>query len=384
MDFTFSTSARIVFGAGSISKLSDLVSSLGSRVLLVTGSGKSGPGKASEVLMKAGLYVVAFKVDAEPDVAMVQRAAQVARDHGCDCVVCFGGGSVIDTGKAVAALITNPGDPLDYLEVVGKGRLLSEKPAPCIAVPTTSGTGSEVTKNAVLKVPERQVKVSLRSEWMIPNVALLDPELTISVPPEVTASTGMDALTQVLEPYVSRFANPMTDMFCVEGLRCGSRALRIAYHEGENIAARTDMTWCSLLGGIALANGKLGAVHGFAGPLGGMYKAPHGAVCARLLPGVVRTNVKAIVDRDAKNPALGRYLHVAQILTDNRNASVEDGVEWLKDLTEELDIPGLGDYGMLADDIPMVVENARRSSSMKGNPILLTDEEMSEILREAI
>ena len=384
MDFTFSTSAKIVFGVGSLSKLGELVSSLGSRILLVTGSGKSGPEKASEILRKAGLVVVAFGVDGEPDVAMVQNAIQMARDNHCDCVVCFGGGSAIDTGKAVAALLTNPGDPLDYLEVVGKGKPLSEKPAPCIAVPTTSGTGSEVTKNAVLKVPEKQVKVSLRSEWMIPNVALLDPELTVSVTPAVTASTGMDALTQVLEPYVSRFANPMTDMFCVEGMRCSSRSLRIAYRDGANMAARTDMAWCSLLGGMALANGKLGAVHGFAGPLGGMFKAPHGAVCARLLPEVVRTNVKALSARDAENPALMRYSHVAQILTGDRNASAEDGVKWLEILTGELDIPGLGEYGMRAADIPAVIENARRSSSMKGNPILLTDEEMRGILCEAL
>ncbi len=288
MEFTFATSAQIVFGTGKFGDLGEIAASVGGRVLLVTGNGKSGPEKALQKLLGAGLFVAGFVVPGEPDVAMVQKAVQIARDDRCDCVVCFGGGSVIDTGKAVSALLTNPGDPLDYLEVVGKGLPLKVQPAPCIAVPTTSGTGSEVTKNAVLKVPEKQVKVSLRDARMIPDIALLDPELTISVPPAVTASTGMDALTQVLEPYVSRFANPMTDLFCVEGIRCGSRSLRIAYHDGGNIEARTDMAWCSLLGGLALANGKLGAVHGFAGPLGGMFKAPHGAVCARLLPGVAR------------------------------------------------------------------------------------------------
>ena len=218
--------------------------------------------------MEAGLFVTVFEVAGEPDVSMVVKAAQIARDNICDCVVCFGGGSVIDLGKAVSALLTNPGDPLDYLEVVGKGLPLSERPAPCIAVPTTSGTGSEVTKNAVLKVAEKKVKVSLRSAWMIPDVALLDPELTLSVPPAVTASTGMDALTQVLEPYVSRFANAMTDLFCVEGMRCGSRSLRIAYHDGGNIAARMDMAWCSLLGGLALANGQTGCSAWICGTIG--------------------------------------------------------------------------------------------------------------------
>lgn len=384
MEFTFATSARIVFGAGSLARLGEVVSSLGSRVLLVTGSGKSGPEKARASLTEAGLIVFEYMVEGEPDVDLVQAATQLARENSCNCVVCFGGGSVIDTGKAVAAFLTNPGDPLDYLEVVGKGMPLSEKPVPCIAVPTTSGTGSEVTKNAVLKVPEKHVKVSLRSEWMIPEIALLDPELTISVPPAVTASTGMDALTQVLEPYVSRSANPMTDMFCVEGLRCGSRSLRIAFHEGEDISARTDMAWCSLLGGLSLANGKLGAVHGFAGPLGGMFEAPHGAVCARLLPGVVRMSVKALTERDAENPVLVRYAHVAQILTGDEKASVADGVKWLGDLTSELGIPGLGFYGMNPKDIPAVIENARKSSSMKGNPVKLMDDEMAEILHEAL
>ncbi|MDX9864814.1 MAG: iron-containing alcohol dehydrogenase [Anaerolineaceae bacterium] len=384
MDFTFATAAQIVFGAGEFSKLGELAASLGSRVLLVTGAGKSGPEKACENLLGAGLFVVRYAVNGEPDILMVQEAARLARVNGCDCVVCFGGGSVIDTGKAVSALLTNPGDPLDYLEVVGRGQPLSEKPAPCIAVPTTSGTGSEVTKNAVLKVPEKQVKVSLRSAWMIPDIALLDPELTLSVPPAVTASTGMDALTQVLEPFVSRFANPMTDLFCVEGMRCGSRSLRAAYEDGRDIAARTDMAWCSLLGGLALANGKLGAVHGFAGPLGGMFEAPHGAICARLLPGVVRMNVTALSARAAENPALARYAQVAQILTEDGNAGVEDGVKWLEALTAALRIPGLGNYGMRADDIPAVIEKARQSSSMKGNPIALTDEEMAGVLQEAL
>ena len=229
-----------------------------------------------------------------------------------------------------------------------------------------------------------QVKVSLRSQAMIPDIALLDPELTASVPPAVTASTGMDALTQVLESYVSRFANPMTDMICVEGMRCGSRSLRVAYHDGGNIEARTDMAWCSLLGGLALANCKLGAVHGFAGPLGGIFKAPHGAVCARLLPGVVRGNVKALSVRNADNPALTRYSQVARILTEDENASVDDGIKWLQELTDDLGIPGLRTYGIRGEDIPGVIEKARKSSSMKGNPIMLTEDEMAEILQEAL
>lgn len=384
MNFTFATAAQIVFGIGSFGQLGHLASSLGDRVLLVTGTGKAGPERAHENLQRAGLFVEDFVVDGEPDIAMVQKATRFARDKNCNCVVSFGGGSVIDTGKAVSALLTNKGEVLNYLEVVGKGLPLSERAAPCIAVPTTSGTGSEVTKNAVIQVPEKRVKVSLRSSLMIPSIALIDPELTVTMPPAVTASTGMDALTQVLEPFVSKFANAMTDMFCIEGLEHAGRALRIAFRDGRNLEARKDMAWSSLLGGLALANCKLGAVHGFAGPIGGMFEAPHGAVCAKLLPGVVKANIKALMMRDAESPIPERYHQVARILTRDQNASIESGAIWLESLTNELRIPGLSTYGIGEMDLLSVIEKARYSSSMKGNPVALSDEEMINILVEAL
>ena len=252
---------------------------------------------------------------------MVNRAAETALSAGCDLVISIGGGSVIDCGKATAALIPNEGDALDYLEVIGKGQKLQVAPLPFIALPTTAGTGAEVTKNAVLASYEHRVKVSLRDNRMLADIALVDPLLTHSMPPSVTASTGMDALAQVLEPYVSCQANPLTDALCVEGLRRAGRSLRRVYAEPDNAAARTDMALTSLLGGLALANAKLGAVHGFAGVLGGMYNAPHGAICATLLPPVIRANIKALAERQPDNPTLRRYEYAAQFILFDRAAS---------------------------------------------------------------
>ncbi len=247
--------------------------------------------------------------------------------HEADLVVGMGGGSVIDAAKAIAALLTNPGDPLDYLEVIGRGLPLANACAPMMAIPTTAGTGAEVTRNAVLASPAHRVKVSLRSASMLPDVAIVDPELTLSMPPAVTAATGLDALTQCLEPFVSHLATPLTDGFCREGLARAARSLRRAYHHGSDVAARRDMALASLCGGLALANAKLGAVHGFAGPIGGMFDAPHGAVCARLLPLVMTANVRALEERSPNSPALVRYAEVAKIVTGDADASIADGVD---------------------------------------------------------
>ena len=231
-------------------------------------------------------------------------------------VVGIGGGSVIDTAKAIAALVSNSGEPLDYLEVIGKGCALERAPVAFIALPTTAGTGSEVTRNAVLGSPEHGVKASLRSPMMLPRLSVIDPELTVELPPALTASTGLDALTQLIEPYVSSRANAMTDLYCLEGMRRVSRSLRRAFVDGGDKEARTDMAFASLLGGLALANAGLGVVHGFAAPMGGMFDAPHGAVCAALLPHGVAANIRALRSRGANGDALRRYAEVAAILCD--------------------------------------------------------------------
>jgi alcohol dehydrogenase class IV len=335
-----------------------------------------------EILSTREIQFTEFEVHGEPTVEVVRAGAEIA--HGCEGVIGLGGGSVLDAGKAIAILATNPGDVFDYLEVIGKGEKLTRAPLPYIAIPTTAGTGAEVTRNAVIESPAHGVKVSLRSPLMLPGLALVDPELTFSLPPAITASTGLDALTQLIEPFVSVKANPMTDALCREGMRHAARALRRAYENGQDMEAREGMSLASLFGGLALANAALGAVHGFAGPLGGMLPAPHGAICARLLPSVMEANLKALEAREPGRPVLARYTEIAQILTGDPDATAPGGVTWLSELVRDLSIPPLSTYGMGREHFPEVVEKTLKASSFKGNPILLTEAELMGILERAL
>ncbi|MBE9506549.1 MAG: iron-containing alcohol dehydrogenase [Chloroflexi bacterium] len=389
MPFEFATATRIIFGPGTLREVAPLAAEMGSRALVVTGSSPDRAAPLIEHLSAQGIDTVTFTVTSEPTIGVAREGTQRAREADCDLVIGFGGGSVLDTGKAIAALLTNGGDPLDYLEVIGQGQPLTEPPVPYIAIPTTAGTGSEVTRNAVLASPEHRVKVSLRSPLMLPRLALVDPELTHTLPPELTASTGLDALTQVIEPFVSKRANPMTDALCREGMRRAARSLRRAYERahlqrGDDAAAREDMALTSLFGGLALANAKLGAVHGFAGPMGGMFLAPHGAICGRLLPHVMAVNVQALQERLAGSQALRRYDEIAQITIGSPQATARDGVAWVQALCEALRIPPLSSYGITREDFPALIEKGSASSSMKGNPVKLTDDEMEEILTRAL
>jgi alcohol dehydrogenase class IV len=378
--FEFATSARIVFGTGSSRQVASEAAALGRKALLVTDSEAGRTNWLASDLASAGLAPLRLAVPGEPTIALIREGAAQARAAECDVVVACGGGSVMDAGKALAAMLTSPGDVLDYLEVIGRGRALPRPAAPCIAVPTTAGTGSEVTRNAVLASPEHKVKASLRSAGMLPRLAVVDPELTLELPPDLTASTGLDALTQLIEPYVSCRANAFTDLFCADGIPRAARALPRAYRNGEDLDARTEMAMASLLGGLALANAGLGAVHGFAAPIGGMFDAPHGAVCAALLPHVVEANLRALRLRAPLHPALERYEQVARWLTGDESARAEDGAAWLGSLAGDLGIPPLCSYGIRPDDIPELVEKSARASSMKGNPIELTPAEMSDTL----
>jgi alcohol dehydrogenase class IV len=316
-------------------------------------------------------------------VDLVRRGVEQARAERCDVVIGLGGGSAIDAAKAIAGLLTNSGEPLDYLEVIGKGSSLTSPAAPFIAVPTTAGTGAEVTRNAVLASPEHRVKASLRSPFLLARLAVVDPELTFDLPPAVTASTGLDALTQLIEPFVSVRANPMTDAFCLEGMRRAGRALARAYENGRDREARTDLSLASLLGGLSLANAALGAVHGFAAPIGGMFPAPHGAVCAALLAPVMNANIRALRARAPESEALPRYETVARVLTGQADAVADDGAAWVRRICEQFEIPPLGSYGIREQDVPLLVENAAQASSMRGNPLPLTPEELTGILTAA-
>jgi alcohol dehydrogenase class IV len=384
MRFEFATATRVIFGAGTLREVGPIAAEMGRRALLVTGRSTERVAPLLDALTAQGVEAVTFTVSGEPTTEVTRQGTEQARAAACDLVIGFGGGSALDTGKAIAALLTNGGVPLNYLEVIGKGKPLTQPAAPYIAIPTTAGTGAEVTRNAVLLSPEHRVKVSLRSPLMLPRLALVDPELTYSLPPGVTASTGLDALIQVMEPYVSLKANPLTDTLCREGMRRAARSLRRAYEHGDDPAAREDMALTSLFGGLALANAKLGAVHGFAGPLGGMFPGPHGAICARLLPHTVAVNVRALQERSPASPALRRYDEVAQILTGDAGATAGDGVAWVGELCQALQVPPLSSYGLKREDFPAVIQKASVSSSMRGNPIKLTFEELAEILTQAL
>lgn len=379
MRFEFATATRIIFGESTASTLPDLIRSLGVRPMIVTGVSTE---RASSLIN--ALSAEAFATPGEPTAELVREGARRVKEARCDVIVSMGGGSAIDAGKAIAAIVTNGGEPLDFLEVVGKGRSISAPSLPFIAVPTTAGTGSEVTRNAVLGSTEHGVKASLRSEFMLPRIALVDPELTYGLPPEVTASTGLDALTQLIEPYVSIRANPMVDALCVDGIARIARALRTAYHDGANKDARSNMSLASLFGGLALANAGLGVVHGFAAPLGGSWKAPHGALCAALLPHGMAANVAAMRARVPQHPALARYATIARLLTDKPGAHAEDGIEWVRELCTELKIPGLRAWGISESDLPAVVDKAAQASSMKANTLPLTRDELLGIVSAAL
>jgi alcohol dehydrogenase class IV len=381
MNFEFATATRIVFGAGKLAELGGVVRDLGARALVVSGRRSGMASQVAEFLQAAGIAITRFVVAGEPTIVLVEEGTQLARASGCEFVVAIGGGSVIDAGKAIAALLANGGEVLDYVEIIGRGRALNKLARPFIAIPTTAGTGAEVTRNAVLASPKHRVKVSLRSALMLPTVALVDPELTYDLPPSLTASTGLDALTQLIEPFTCNRANPLTDAICREGITRAARSLRVAFREGHNAAAREDMALAGLFGGLALANAGLGAVHGFAAPIGGMFAAPHGAVCAALLPHVMSMNLRAL---QREGFSCARYDEVARLLTGDSTATADAGVRWVRELVRELNVPGLGAYGIRDADVDQVVAKATNASSMKANPVVLAPEELSEILKAAL
>lgn len=384
MQFEFATATRIVFGPGTLAPALAEVAGFGRRALLATGGTPGRYGQAAALLAAQGVAVTPFEVSAEPTIDRVEAGLRLAREAACDLVVAIGGGSVIDAAKAVAALLTNPGELMDYLEGIGRGRTLAHPAAPFVAVPTTAGTGAEVTRNAVLAAPAHRIKVSMRSPLMLPRMAVVDPELTLSLPPDVTAAAGMDALTQLLEAFVSRKANPLTDGLCREGLRRCAGALPTVCRDGGNLAARSDMALASLFSGLALANGGLGAVHGIAGPLGGWAGAPHGALCGRLLPLVFEANLRRLQEGAAGAGAVDRFAEAAQILSGDAAASADDGVGWLYRLGRQLKLPPLARFGVSASDLPAIADMALKASSMRGNPAALNREDIVAVLNRAL
>jgi alcohol dehydrogenase class IV len=382
MRFEFSTATRVIFGPGTLREFKP--AQFGRSALVVRGRNRSRVEPLLRLLKESSIPFTAFAIDGEPTIDMVSKGVVAARESGCDFVIGFGGGSAIDTAKAIAALLPNPGDILDYLEVIGRGAPLVNPPLPFVAIPTTAGAGAEVTRNAVIASPQHGVKASLRSPLLLPQLAIVDPELTLNLPRHLTATTGMDALTQLIEPYVCIRANPMTDSLCREGIPSVAQFLQRACDQPDDLNARRAMSLASLFSGMALANAGLGAVHGFAAAIGGAFSAPHGAICAALLPHVMDVNLRVLQERLPQSTALPRFTKIARWLTGRGQAEARDGIEWVRQLCLELNIPRLSSYGLSVKDVPALCEKAAAASSMKANPLPLTSSELHEILSAAL
>ncbi len=392
MNFEFATAGRIIFGRGCLSRIGEIAAFYGQQAFLVTGQQALQSSGKLDILLKylseKGVRVSRFVFTGEPEINAVEKALASARAEKCDLVIGAGGGSVIDLAKAVSGLLTNKGSLLDYLEIVGKGRLLSQPAAPLIAVPTTSGTGAEVTANAVIKDPVNRQKVSLRSPFLLPRAAIIDPELTLSLSPELTAQSGLDALIHLMEAYTSRKAQPVSDLFCRDGICRAGRSLVKACENGADLDAREDMAMAGLEGGLVLANAGLGAVHGFAGVLGGAYSIPHGLACACLLPYVFEANIQKLSSQSPDHPVLQRYREVTGWMTGNNpeslNALQEKGKSYLLGLNRRLKMPSLSRFGIKPGELPELAAKAATASSMKANPVVFSQAELVDILLLAL
>jgi len=382
--FQFATAGEIHFGRGTVGRSGVLASKWGRRAFVVTGrdSRRAAPLVAS--LETSGVESILFGVRGEPNLLQISEGVREARRSAADLVVGFGGGSAIDAAKAIAGLLTNPGELTDYLEVVGEGKALKHPAMPWIAVPTTAGTGAEVTRNAVLSVPERALKVSLRSPHLFARVAIVDPELTRGLPGEVAAATAMDALTQLIESYLSLRANPLTDALCESGIPRALRAIDALASGNLSDNARAELSWAALASGMALTNSGLGAVHGLAGPIGGGSEARHGSICAVLLSPVLAQNAAALRARLPDSPTLGRLDRVASWITGSASSSPDEAAERIRTLVSRLGIRTLGGQGVKESDLRRYAEAGLNASSMKGNPVRLTVEELIDVMQRSL
>lgn len=384
MDFEFATVSRIIFGSGKLNTLGALIKKYGDNVLIVSGVPLEITRKLQDLLASQAIKSTTINIDHEPTLDDFNTLFNPLHQNKPDLVIGIGGGSAIDTAKVVSALMTNPGNLSDYLEIIGKNKPLINPSVPMVAIPTTAGTGSEVTRNAVIGSPSNHVKVSLRSPYLLPYIALIDPELTMSVPPSVTALTGLDALTQLIETYTCKKPNPLTDALCLEGIRRVSRSLTKVYDNGKDLSAREDMSLAALFSGLALANARLGAVHGLAGPIGGEIYAPHGAICASLLPNVLAINISALRERSPDHTTLERYTTIGILLNEDPAAKPETSVQWVNRITMRFGIKHLSSYGLVEEYFKGIIDRSVISSSMKGNPITLTEDELRNILQMSL
>nr|WP_086940566.1 iron-containing alcohol dehydrogenase [Thaumasiovibrio occultus] len=378
--FQFMTANQVIFGEGALNQSLSLLSKYGYSVLLVTGRNAERAEPVINYLMQQNMRYQQVSVWGEPVITMVEEMAAMGRKFAPDMVVAIGGGSVIDVGKALSALIPNQGSVYDYLEVIGRNLPFQRAPLPCIAIPTNAGTGSEVTRNAVLKSAQENIKVNIRNHVLLPDLAIIDPTLTYGMEAALSARSGMDAYTHLMEAYVCNAPNPLSDMVCEEGLRKLSEALFLAC-EQDDFRARADMSFASMLGGMARSNASLGAAHGLAASLGGRLEAPHGAITARLAPFVMAENID-VAKHSGRNDVLQRYRRLAVLLTGDEHAKAEDAIRWTQQALTRLKIPPLQMYGLCASLFEDIADDALRSTAIKGNPLPLTKDRLVHILQE--
>jgi len=389
--FDFASTPHIHYGIGQRARLKELVVSFGqggnNRILLVTGGHSFDASDLCRMLwndLSAGFEIQRLRVEGEPSPSLIDAA--VAEHHHFDpcCVIAIGGGSAVDAAKAIAGLLPLGHSVMEYLEGVGKGLAYHGPATPFIAVPTTAGTGGETSKNAVLSViGEGGFKKSFRDDMLVARHIILDPELTLSCPSEITAACGMDAFTQLLESYVSSGANPMTDALALSGMRMVRDHLVTAVEHGEELEARSGMLYASAISGLTLANAGLGSVHGLASPMGAFFPIPHGVVCGTLLHAATQLNISVMQSKEPANPALGKYAEAGRLLANDKTLSDVFALDALLAVLEQwcecLKMKRLGKYGVSQADIPRIVANSR-GNSMQTNPILLSDEEIAGLI----
>lgn len=372
--FAFATAARIAFGPGVAAEAPGMARGFGARAFVVTGATPARAAWLTEGLTAAGLAVAVWPTPREPLVADAAAAVAAARAFRAEVVIAIGGGAALDLGKATAGLMREPGDPLDHLEVVGKGLPLTQEPPPLVAIPTTAGTGAEVTRNAVLGAPEHRRKVSLRDARLLPKAALVDPDLLRGLPRGVALASGLDAIVQVIEPYVSRFANPLTDALCRDAIPRGLAALPRLLADGDDAAARADMAFTSLCGGLALANARLGAAHGLAGVIGGRSGLAHGAICGRLAPMTLAATEAALPEG---HPARARFADVRGWIAAALGGDAADAFAALRRF---IDAAGLPPLDLAPQAAAEIAAEAMKSSSMQGAPVMLAPGRLADLL----
>lgn len=386
--FQLARTPHIIFGSGKLKTLPNLLEPFGSNILLITGKRSFVQSENWDKLLlhfeSAKVHWSHYVIDKEPTPELVDTCISEFSGQKFDAVVAIGGGSVMDAGKAISAMFCQQGSVKDYLEGVGTRNPTGEK-VPYIAVPTTAGTGSEATKNGVIsEIGENGFKKSIRHDNYVPDIALIDPELALNTPADITAQSGMDAFTQLLESYLSTNANPATDALAVDGLRNIRDGLVKCVEEADNLEAREKMAYAALNSGITLANAGLGTIHGFASSVGGFFDIPHGLICARMMAPVNRITVEKLKKYDQENVALSKYARAGKLFSKDKNASdpyyVDLLLETIEKYTAELRIEGLAKYGVKEKDFEAVISK----TGNKNNPIALDSEELSMALDQAM